>query len=81
MCCWRRWAMASSLPSRDEWSFDQLPDLLRPEHLMMVLGVSDTTLYELNHSLLKGVARKVGRQWRYPKAGLRRLLEGDEVSQ
>jgi hypothetical protein len=63
------------------WSWEDFPDLLRPQDCMAILGVSDATLYELNHNLLKGVALKIGRQWRYPKSTLRRLLEGDEATQ
>jgi hypothetical protein len=63
--------------TRDTWSWSDFPEVMDTRQCMMILGVSDATLYELNHSLLKSVARKVGRQWRYSKAGLRRLLEGE----
>lgn len=66
--------------TRDVWTWDDFPEVLQPRHIMTILGVSDATVYDLNHNMLKGVARKVGRQWRYSKSGIRRLLEGDIVS-
>lgn len=61
----------------EPWSWDDFPEVLKPRHLMTILDVSDATLYELNHNLLRGVALRIGRQWRYPKVGVRRLLEGE----
>ncbi len=67
--------------STEAWTWDDFPEVLQPRHIMTILGVSDATVYDLNHNMLKGVARRVGRQWRYPKSGVRRLLEGDIVAQ
>ena len=76
----RKARMVAPMSSGAGCDWDDLPAVLQPRHLVRILAVSDATVYELNHTLLAGIARKVGRQWRYPKSGLRRLIEGVEAT-
>ncbi len=67
--------------SANPWSWDQFPDLMTSRHVMTVLDVSENTLYELSRSgILCDVVVHVGRQLRFPKSSLRRLLEGKEAT-
>jgi excisionase family DNA binding protein len=65
----------SEVCSPPRW--EELPDLLNSAEVAAVLRVSQNTVYELTRSgCLRAVAVQVGRQKRYPKAALRRILEG-----
>jgi excisionase family DNA binding protein len=70
--------MNPSASSREPWSWDQFPDLMTSRDCMKALNVSENTLYELCRSgMLRTVAVHVGRQLRFPKSALRRVL-GEE---
>jgi excisionase family DNA binding protein len=57
--------------------WDELPELLNCDEVTALLRVSQNTVYELSRSgFLKSVVVQIGRQKRFSKAALRRLLEG-----
>lgn len=59
------------------FSWDDLPSVLVVKDVRAVLRLSDATVYEAARSgFLKDVVVRVGRQLRFPKEPLRRLLEG-----
>lgn len=62
--------------SRNEQSFDTLPDVLTVDQLCMLLHVGKHTIYELLHSgQLR--SRRVGRAYRIRKADVEGFFDGE----
>jgi excisionase family DNA binding protein len=59
------------------FSWDDAPELMTCQEVASLLRASPNTTYELARSgLLRDIVVQVGRQKRFPKNALRRLLEG-----
>lgn len=75
--------MSSDVPRPEHHSCHECssgcPGTLTPAQLMERLQVSENVVYwELKHGFLRGIAFRVGRQWRVSEAAFERLMAGGD---